>query len=43
MVSISGGTFSNNEAKELGGAVVAWGETTLVNITGGVFVNNTAR
>lgn len=43
VVSISGGTFSNNEALELGGALVAWGDTTVVTVTGGVFVNNTAR
>lgn len=42
-VSISGGTFSNNEASEVGGAVVAWGAPTVVNVTGGLFANNTAR
>lgn len=42
-VTISGGVYSDNEAKELGGAVVAWGKTTLVTITGGEFFNNTAR
>lgn len=43
VVSIAGGTFTDNEALELGGAVVAWGEFTVVTITGGVFANNTAR
>lgn len=48
-VTIEGGTFSNNQAWELGGAIVAWGTTsggltpTVVNITGGSFSNNTAR
>lgn len=48
-VTIEGGTFSDNEALELGGAIAAWGTTTggltptLVSITGGTFNNNTAR
>lgn len=47
--AITGGTFTNNQALELGGAVVAWGTTTggptptVVNITGGLFSNNTAK
>ncbi|CAN0419853.1 unnamed protein product [Pylaiella littoralis] len=48
-VTIEGGTFSDNRALELGGAIVAWGTTsgglnpTVVTITGGVFSNNTAK
>eukprot|EP00752_Nemacystus_decipiens_P008150 g7289.t1 len=48
-VTIEGGTFSNNRALELGGAIVAWGTTsggptpTVVTITGGLFRNNTAK
>lgn len=47
--AITGGTFADNIALELGGALVAWGTTTggltptVVNITGGVFSNNTAK
>lgn len=42
-VTIVGGTFSNNEALELGGAIVAWGAPTVVNITGGFFSGNAAK
>lgn len=42
-VLIEGGSFINNEALELGGAIVAWGADSVVTITGGVFENNTAR
>ena len=42
-MTIEGGTFRNNSALELGGAVVAWGTTTVVTITGGEFINNTAK
>ncbi|CAM9831277.1 unnamed protein product [Scytosiphon promiscuus] len=42
-LTITGGTFSNNTALELGGAIAAWGPTTLVAITGGEFRNNTAK
>ncbi|CAN0475629.1 unnamed protein product, partial [Ectocarpus sp. 12 AP-2014] len=42
-VTIEGGTFSDNEAQELGGAIVAWGDTNVVTVTGGSFVNNTAK
>lgn len=48
MVTIEGGTFSDNQALELGGAIVAWGtndgteDPTVVTITGGIFRNNTA-
>lgn len=42
-VTIEGGTFSNNQALELGGAVSAWGSVTVVIITGGVFKDNTAK
>lgn len=42
-VTISGGTFEDNKANELGGAISAWGSTTVVVITGGLFNNNTAR
>ncbi|CAN0375286.1 unnamed protein product, partial [Hapterophycus canaliculatus] len=42
-VTIEGGTFRDNQALELGGAIVAWGNPTVVNITGGLFSNNTAK
>lgn len=42
-VTVEGGTFTNNQALELGGAVVAWGAPTVVTITGGLFSNNTAK
>lgn len=42
-VFIEGGTFVDNEALELGGAIVAWGLPTVVTITGGLFENNTAK
>lgn len=42
-VTIEGGTFRDNQALELGGAVVAWGTPTVVTITGGSFSNNTAK
>ncbi|CAM9843693.1 unnamed protein product [Scytosiphon promiscuus] len=42
-VTIEGGTFSDNRALELGGAISAWGTPTVVNITGGLFSNNTAK
>lgn len=42
-VTIEGGTFSDNKALELGGAIVAWGDTNVVTVTGGTFVNNTAK
>ncbi len=42
-VTIEGGTFSDNRALELGGAFVAWGEPTVLTITGGSFSNNTAK
>lgn len=40
-VTISGGTFGNNQAEELGGAIVAWGTT--VTVLGGLFEGNYAR
>lgn len=43
MVTIEGGTFSDNEALELGGAFVAWGAPTVVTVNGGLFSNNTAK
>lgn len=48
-VTIEGGTFTNNEALEMGGAIVAWGSedgntnSMVVNVTGGVFANNKAE
>lgn len=42
-VSIEGGTFRDNSALEVGGAIVAWGGSTVVNIAGGEFINNTAK
>eukprot|EP00903_Cladosiphon_okamuranus_P012164 g11411.t1 len=48
-VTIEGGVFRDNQALELGGAIVAWGTTdngptpTVVTITGGLFTNNTAK
>eukprot|EP00752_Nemacystus_decipiens_P008148 g7287.t1 len=42
-VTIEGGTFRNNQALELGGAIVAWGTPTVVTITGGLFSNNTSK
>ena len=42
-ISISGGTFRNNRAYEMGGAIAAWGTPALVQITGGTFENNHAR
>lgn len=48
-VTIEGGTFTDNRALEMGGATVAWGNnhaessSMLVNVKGGVFVNNTAE
>lgn len=42
-VTIEGGTFSNNEALELGGAIAAWGAPTVVTIAGGVFRDNAAK
>lgn len=42
-VFIEGGVFVDNEALELGGAVVAWGAPTVVTITGGVFQRNVAK
>lgn len=41
-LTIGGGTFMNNTALELGGAIYAWGRLSNVHITGGVFSNNTA-
>eukprot|EP00903_Cladosiphon_okamuranus_P020453 g18773.t1 len=47
--TITGGSFTDNRALEIGGAVVAWGTTsggltpTVVTITGGLFSNNTAK
>ena len=42
-VTITGGNFVDNEASEHGGAIAAWGVTTVVSLEGGTFVNNTAR
>lgn len=42
-VFIEGGIFTANEALELGAAIVAWGRTTVVTVTGGVFENNRAK
>lgn len=42
-VTIEGGTFRDNRGLEVGGAIVAWGDSTVVNITGGQFTNNTAK
>lgn len=42
-VTIEGGTFINNEALEVGGALVAWGTTTVVTVKGGLFRNNSAK
>ena len=42
-ISISGGTFRNNRAYGMGGAIAAWGTPALVRITGGTFENNHAR
>lgn len=39
---VEGGTFRNNSALEYGGALSIAGELTVVQITGGVFINNTA-
>lgn len=41
-VAIGGGTFTDNRALEHGGAIVAWGTSTVVSITGGAFRNNFA-
>ena len=47
-VTIAGGTFTDNEALEHGGAIVAWGSndgeptSMTVTVTGGVFANNKA-
>lgn len=49
IVTIEGGTFVGNVAQEMGGAIVAWGSddgeptSMLVNITGGIFRDNTAK
>lgn len=43
MVTIEGGTFANNTALELGGALVAWGPTTVVTVKGGTFRNNSGK
>lgn len=42
-VSITGGTFRNNKALEMGGAIAVWGESTLIKVTGGTFENNKAK
>lgn len=42
-ITIEGGTFRDNTALEVGGAIVAWGATTVVMITGGHFSNNIAK
>lgn len=41
-ISIEGGTFRRNEARESGGAIAVWGEPGLVKITGGTFEKNRA-
>lgn len=41
-ISIEGGTFRNNKALEMGGAIALWGESTLAKVTGGTFENNRA-
>lgn len=48
-MTIAGGTFGNNRALELGGAIVVWGTTTgggtptVITITEESFSNNTAK
>lgn len=42
-ISIAGGTFRNNKAHEMGGAIAVWGAPALVTISGGTFDNNEAR
>lgn len=42
-MTIEGGVFSNNEALEVGGAVSAWGQSTVVTIVGGTFEGNKAK
>lgn len=42
-VAIEGGAFRDNRALEVGGAIAAWGDSTVVEITGGQFTNNTAK
>lgn len=42
VVMIEGGTFSANQALEQGGAIVAWGQSTVITVAGGIFSNNTA-
>lgn len=42
-VTIEGGTFSENQALNMGGVITASGYPTVVTIKGGVFRNNTAK
>ena len=41
-VTIEGGTFRDNTARESGGVIAFGGASTLVTITGGAFLNNNA-
>lgn len=41
--TIRGGTFRDNTASEYGGAISAWGLSTVVEVTGGTFANNSAK
>ncbi|CAN0541769.1 unnamed protein product, partial [Scytosiphon promiscuus] len=41
-LTIAGGTFRNNIAWESGGLIAATASSTVVEITGGIFSNNTA-
>lgn len=43
VVSITGGNFEDNVALEHGGAIAIWGDTTVVTVEGGTFINNSAK